>query len=449
LASLALLYSLYWGFFILLAQACHALLYQRRRFGARFLPIAAFVGLAYAPWLPLLADQTLGNTSFMGSADGFRDGLPLTRDGFDVMLYQVFGVPEAFFILFAIGGVFGALTHFHPDSLRPTEATTLAALWWLVPLGLPLLITLAGFDLFVTSPMTGVVAAFALLIGHAVSQWRGGSYVVMLTFLLVNNLTTWSVRSDFRGPWWEVADFVAQNRAPQDAVVLESKDWQAFALGLHLRAKGLPQAAILRSMYIRRGVFSETQTDLRAALAPYRALWLGEVFREEDLRPLLAELGYQATTPDFSFNAASGAFPTLFARYALPPQGATLANFGGQLWLDEMALEKRAGRLDVGLTWHVENTPPADYTVSVFLLAEDGRLATQQDSYPMGGASPTSTWVAGRWYYDAHSLPLQAVPAGRYQVAVKVYTWWDGAILPLEACSIPPCDYWLWGALDL
>ncbi|HEX3054464.1 MAG TPA: hypothetical protein VHP83_27665, partial [Aggregatilineaceae bacterium] len=77
-------------------------------------------------------------------------------------------------------------------------------------------------------------------------------------------------------------------------------------------------------------------------------------------------------------------------------------------------------------------------TVSVFLMDENGNplfgtnggLLVQNDSYPMRGDSPTSGWTVGGYVFDAHPLRLpDALPAGTYRFGVKLYTYWDGAVL--------------------
>ena len=85
------------------------------------------------------------------------------------------------------------------------------------------------------------------------------------------------------------------------------------------------------------------------------------------------------------------------------------------------------------LWWTAEQTPPLDYSVSVFLLNDAGTLAAQHDGPPLEGASPTSTWQPGDLKYDIHPVVLPAtLPAGTYQLAVKVYWYGDNQPLPVQ-----------------
>jgi hypothetical protein len=87
--------------------------------------------------------------------------------------------------------------------------------------------------------------------------------------------------------------------------------------------------------------------------------------------------------------------------------------------------------MSVLLWWSASDPVPLDYNVSVFLLDESGILRAQHDGFPSNGSAPTTTWTPGGVVFDAHTLSLPAdLPSGTYTVTVKLYTWWDGAILP-------------------
>jgi hypothetical protein len=87
-----------------------------------------------------------------------------------------------------------------------------------------------------------------------------------------------------------------------------------------------------------------------------------------------------------------------------------------------------AGRLD--LWWTAEETPGQDYSVSTFALDESGNLAAQHDSFPFENARPTTSWGRGEVVFDPHGLDTGGLPAGRYTLGVKVYTYFDGVVYP-------------------
>lgn len=92
-------------------------------------------------------------------------------------------------------------------------------------------------------------------------------------------------------------------------------------------------------------------------------------------------------------------------------------------------------QLPVLLWWMVDETPSADYSISLQLLAEDGSLVTQLDRQidppdENFGEIPTSQLQAGGSYIDWRVLDLPAdLPNGNYDLQVVVYQWWDGVRL--------------------
>jgi hypothetical protein len=84
------------------------------------------------------------------------------------------------------------------------------------------------------------------------------------------------------------------------------------------------------------------------------------------------------------------------------------------------------------LYWQVLAPLPADYTIFVHLIDEDGQIANQADGPPLQGAYPTSYWEAGEWLTDPHQFwggnPL---PEGKYRIAVGFYEPESGQRLPV------------------
>ncbi len=118
-----------------------------------------------------------------------------------------------------------------------------------------------------------------------------------------------------------------------------------------------------------------------------------------------------------------------------PPAGVTVptaapqtpldALFGGQIAL--LGFDAAAGKLT--LYWQATTDPPADYTVFVHFVDEQGQLVAQADGPPAGGAYPTSLWAAGEIIPDTRSLP--ELPPGRTSVVVGLYRPDSGERLPV------------------
>jgi hypothetical protein len=99
------------------------------------------------------------------------------------------------------------------------------------------------------------------------------------------------------------------------------------------------------------------------------------------------------------------------------------AHFGGMIELAgyDLAQEENAVRLT--LYWRVLAIPDRNYTFFVHLAdPATGRPATQVDTMPRGLTYPTGLWVTGEVVSDEVVLSLEAVPEGKYELAVG---WYD------------------------
>ncbi len=123
------------------------------------------------------------------------------------------------------------------------------------------------------------------------------------------------------------------------------------------------------------------------------------------------------------------------------PYNMTQCRFGDVLTLVgyDLAGEPpyRAGEpIGISLLWHADRAPEADYTVAVYLADPDTGPISQRDSFPAGGFEPTGNWVTGEYHRDNHGLQIPENTApGEYELWVVVYTWWDGARLPVECAD--------------
>jgi hypothetical protein len=75
--------------------------------------------------------------------------------------------------------------------------------------------------------------------------------------------------------------------------------------------------------------------------------------------------------------------------------------------------------LEVALFWHALARMTNDYTISVRLVAPNGRWLAQQDSWPAGGLLPTSQWRQADYVQDVHTLQVPPdATVDRVQVVV-------------------------------
>ncbi|MFN8529172.1 MAG: hypothetical protein U0670_11205 [Anaerolineae bacterium] len=80
----------------------------------------------------------------------------------------------------------------------------------------------------------------------------------------------------------------------------------------------------------------------------------------------------------------------------------------------------------VRLWWSADTPLPADFSVGLYLLDEEGEVVTHVDSAPAVDPPETSRWQTDTLYVEDRALPLPfPLLAGNYTVAITVYDWRD------------------------
>lgn len=219
----------------------------------------------------------------------------------------------------------------------------------------------------------------------------------------------WEMPADPLGQRW--LDYVVfAHASDRTGAVLAQKDWDLFQYRLFQRA----------------GEYMVTVYELEVpASAGPGLIWLElgayEYYSRGQVRWLDAS-GKPLST-------AHRLGPIKIAPVASAPQPQTKAGlvFGEALELAgyDLAPAQPAagGAVELTLHWRARAKPAGDYTVSVQVLDEAGKLVAQHDSPPVGGNYPTSYWEAGETVLDRHAVavPKDAKPGG-YRVLVVVYS---------------------------
>jgi len=91
----------------------------------------------------------------------------------------------------------------------------------------------------------------------------------------------------------------------------------------------------------------------------------------------------------------------------------------------------RAGKLRVILQWTALQAMPSHLVISIRLVAPDGRVVAQDDSWPGRGALPTPLWEVGRSIRDTHYLdiPADALPD---QLTLQVIVYAADTLDPID-----------------
>jgi hypothetical protein len=446
------LYLHYYCFMVNLAIILHALFALRdRRAWRHFWALNGLIALAFAPWLPIVVHQFV-NTPVNSEVLNIH-GMPFNRHTLEYLATESFGKPVAIYAMLALMGWIGPLSTRLPGVMmrqpvnRRRAMTLLAVLWF----GFPVIITAllhSRYPLLTDRNISVIMPGIALVVGLGLTafEWNGAAWITAL--VIVNELFVTSAYY-VKPPWREMAADVTARTPAGEPVLLDVEGehaaaWYEFSLDLPIdlrrivnllpvEAEGMDRAVSLydwRSRY--KGDFVPR---LQTLLAQIDGVWLaywGDESKKHDSFDVLAVSGFVRTGTRFYQHHG---YPIYAYRYDRSAALQTvIARFGDTITLRraESSPAARAGdTLSVLLWWGAEGVPPADYTVSVFLLDSGGVLRAQHDGYPGDGLVPTSTWAPGALVFDAHLIDLpESLPSGEYAIGVKLYTWWDGAILP-------------------
>lgn len=445
------LYLHYYCYMVNLAIGVHALLTLRGRDTWRhFAALNALTALAFLPWIMIVIHQfvlTPVDTEVLTI-----HGMPLNRETVEYLGKESLGTPLALNLLLLGVGALGPLIRTPGPMSRVPRArrlsgALLAVLWF----GLPLILTAAlhsRYPLLTDRNISVIMPAIALLVGHGLTAFDRFGRVFLVGLVLVNGLFTTS--SFFvKPPWRQMAADIAARYPAGEPVLLDVEGAHAalwYQLALEL--PGYDRKATLNrlpaetpddtivSLYWYRKTYRELfLPTLQARLDGVPGLWMaywGDEAKKRDVIDLLAQEGFVRTGTLTYYHHGSPIYAHRYDRAAALDD--TAARFGDAITLRRIALPEtiRPGAdLPALLWWSAAETPPLDYTVSVFLLDSGGVLRAQHDGPPADGTAPMTTWAPGQIVFDAHTLALPAdLPPGEYAVGVKLYTWWDGAILP-------------------
>ena len=434
ISGTGLLYSHYWGGFVLLGLAVHALLTQWRNIRP-FIMANIGIGVLFTPWVPAIYHQiTLERPR----------GLPHALDNswvvYKTLAFQLLGTPEIFWVVVALAGVMGIINSTKPKQWLPSARSLLPFLVVLFTIGLSLSINTQYPTLSFRS-LAVIIPAFILLVTHTLEQFRWREFTIMMSFIIVQSLAITAAAPVERPPWPQAAEFIAAHTSTQDAILLEM-DTDDLPFMYYLSQNSLNEQATSTET-IRIHSNEDYQNFLQNELSQYNGIWLVKFgFLAYDPRPEIQAQGFVPTAADIlDFGRYADGRPVTLYRFDRPAATPEIS-FGDVMQLMRYDIAQNTDdTLTVNLLWQPATTPDHNYTVSTFLLAENG-LPPQppQDSYPFEGRSPTADWEAGQFYFDSHSHDISQLAAGNYRVGVKVYYFTDINFTQLEIAPASDCS---------
>ena len=437
IAGAALIWSHYWGGFVLLAMGVHSLLTRWRK----FLPfIYAYVGLGllYMPWLPAIYNQiTIERPA----------GLPHALDNswivYKTLAYQLVGVPEIFWLGLALAsllvvGLQSSAPRSNWQIWKPHSGVVL--LWLVIILTVGLSI---GFNEFYPTlsfrSLAVTIPALAALIGYAMANFEGRGRAFFVLFLILQSLFTTSAQSLPRAPWVDYADYLVKHSTTSDLILMEL-DTDEYAVQYYIDQ----QTDNIRYTHSQSDRAKNPESyDFAGVLADYGGVWVAKFgWYEFDIRSELVNMGFSPASPPITWDNYSDGRPIEILRYERPPTTAPLLTLGERFALYHFASEIHPEWVTVNMLWSPLVEIDDFYTVSVFLLHESGQILTpesQHDNYPLEGRDPTLDWQADTYHFDSYVLSTTNLPAGSYQIGLKIYRAVDGDYSNLEILSPSTC----------
>jgi len=150
------------------------------------------------------------------------------------------------------------------------------------------------------------------------------------------------------------------------------------------------------------------------------------------------ELASQVKGADrvFSFDTQTSQMIVLLQR--LPAATLNCPSLFDDVCLQQAQVQRNDREMQLTLDWQVNDTVPAETTVFVHILTNDGMLIAQADGDPVGNLLALSNWPGpGASLRETRRLP---VPDGDYQISIGVYNRVSGERWSLRCTGMVTCD---------
>ena len=439
LATEMALYSHYYAFFVVAAQAililalALAMKWRSRSDLVRWPAVFALLALSYVPWI-------MAQMSFLGSkADARYDEYSLaflfeitrrTITAFSlgttihppVTSYLMPG-----FIVLLAGGLISALRRGGDKRWK----SWLVILWLMVPLALAWVVN-PVMPFFYERYLLVCAPAFAILVAaglRRMARWHGAALAVGLIF--VTATSSYALRGYYfdgtfsKGQYGRMMAYVERHAQDGDLLLLDNP----LQTGLfdYYRPAGVDAHFLSRDVLMDD---ARTDQELARLTAGHPRVWLVMFGNPAEYDPhyraesWLAAHGSKAFYQGFLDATLSLYVMTLAEESVI--QQPLRANLDNQVMLVGYSLNTPqilAGEtLLLTLTWQALADVSTSYTVFTHLLDGDNRIWAQVDSVPVGGTYPTSEWSVGEVVTDNYALLIPGdAPPGEYTLEAGMY----------------------------
>lgn len=448
LLSSALLYSHYLGGFVLICQFVHMFVFVRPWQALRWSMFHfTAICVTFLPWFPVVVRQ---NQVRWETPLYYLNALPSTSETYVMVRDAVIGHQYGFIGLLVVLGIFFIYRENGRDvfRFRPFLPTFFLVLWVVGYVVMTFALNRPGREFLTIRNFIVITPAVVLLAAHGLTNLEFRLRYLMLSVLVVMMLSTVDTRQ-LKPPWREVFQNVATYHQDNEPVLMDI--WVGDFPGRYYVEQQTGDSTPWLSLREARDTYrTQFLPVVKGYIQEHDAFWL--VFWRStpvDEMPYaegFEEAGFQQTVALFENHVGNRIYSYRYDRVT--------GDNVGQFWFEsaplialqnaELPSTASAGEaLPVRLLFAAIDSPPVDYSISVFLLDESGQLAAPpQDGPPQNGAAPTSQWQPGQLVFDQPRLPLpDNLAVGTYTVGVRVYFYLEPG-RPLPTCPAGEnCSY--------
>lgn len=282
--------------------------------------------------------------------------------------------------------------------------------------------------------LLGILPAFLLLVGAGLtalaSRHRLAPYPLVIGLIAISAVPTWQYHTQVqysKGGYGEAMRFIGERAQDGDMILLNGP--LQTSLFAYYRPPDLEGVVIDRAVLFDS---AETTTFFTNATDNAGRVWLVASGDPIEFDPDSQASGWLAQNGSFALHQDfPGVGVDLFVMQAPnEPQETVTINLSDEILLTGYAIESNELRegeaVILTLFWQAQQPIDKAYTVFTHILDANGQLVAQADRQPQGGSRPTNTWQPDETIRDSYALVLpNNLPAGDYTIHIGMYLWPD------------------------
>jgi 4-amino-4-deoxy-L-arabinose transferase-like glycosyltransferase len=437
LSSLIAVYSHYYAFAVLLAEAAFAVGTAMAAKEGRFRRLIPWLltwgamALVFAPWMlahrrflagkasARFEEWTLAKLAEIGQRTLLAYAVGTTVSGAEQ--WWGWGI-----VALALGGLASlsmrAQSRRYALLLAVVLATGLVFAWAANPV----------MPFFWERYLIACVPPFLVLVGAGLAAlgriWRPAAILGMAFVLAASGVSLRHYYADpayAKGGYGHMMAGLAAEAQAGDLILLNNP--LQSSLFDYYRPEGLPAEFLPRD-----DLMTDEGTDrlLQQITQGYRRVWLVEFGNPQEYDPehrARAWLGQHGSWG--LYQSYAGVTLSRFTLVAATEAQHPLAiNLGGEIMLVGYSLDTAMARpgepLLLTLYWQAIGPVSHSYTVFTHLLDAQAVVQAQMDGQPVGGTRPTNTWEPGEMIADHYALMLpESLAPGDYELEIGMYLW--------------------------